>query len=213
MLRWTQRRQVAERTSVAIIGAGIAGIAMAEALLSAGRRDFLLIEAGEAPGGVWRDTRYPGVACDVPSHVFSYSFAGNPGWSRRYAPGSEVNAYLGDVFNGLGLGARTRFGTRVTACAWGSDRWLLRTSDGAVIEADHVVLATGILRDPLWPAFARGTDFAGKVVHSAEWPEALDLTGQRVAVVGSGSSACQIIPNVVREAASCTVYMLSLIHI
>lgn len=193
---------------VTIIGAGIAGIAMSEALLRRGIEDFVILEKAASPGGVWRENVYPGVACDVPADNYAFRFAPNPDWSRRLAPGAEINAYLSRVFDGLGLRARARFGAEVTACHWTGADWRIEIAGQGPIRAASVICATGVLRDPKSPEIL-GLDRFGPVLHTANWQEDVPIDGRRVGIVGTGASAVQVIPDLARRASHLTIFMRS----
>jgi cation diffusion facilitator CzcD-associated flavoprotein CzcO len=197
---------VTERVDVAIIGGGFAGIGAAVALERAGRRDFLLLERAPSVGGTWRDNTYPGVACDIPSHLYSFSFMPNPAWTRVFAPGAEIRDYLERAVATSGIANRVRVSTPVTATTWddASGLWLLTTPSG-MIAARAVVLAAGRLTEPKIPDIAGLADFPGPVVHTASWDDSLDLDGRRVAVIGTGASAVQIAPRLA-ERAQVTVF-------
>ncbi|MGH0033944.1 MAG: flavin-containing monooxygenase [Myxococcota bacterium] len=176
-----------------IIGAGMSGILSAIKLEEAGFRDFEIYEKADRLGGTWRENTYPGIACDVPSHFYSYSFALNPDWSHRFSPGEEIQAYFEEVAHRYGVDRRIRFGTEITRCAFEDGRWHLEASDGTRDVADFVIAATGVLHHPAHPDFEGLDDFEGAVFHSARWDHDIALEGQRVGVVGTGSSAIQIV--------------------
>lgn len=195
------------RLGVAIIGAGVAGVAMGRTLLDAGERDFAILEAGDGPGGVWRETRYPGVACDVPADLYGFSFAPNPDWSRRYAPGAEIERYVADV--AAPLTGRIHYRSRVTTARWTGAVWRLHLAGQEPIDAEALVLATGALRQPNEPDLPGRESYRGEIHHTARWPEGLDLTGRRVALVGGGASAVQILPALAAQAAQVTLILRS----
>lgn len=179
--------------SVAIIGAGISGLAMAEALRREGIHDVTVLEKADEVGGTWRENRYPGLSCDVPSRFYAFSFAPNPGWSRAFSPGREIQDYVVRTATERGLRDLVRFGAHVEEARWTDDgRWRLTLRDGATLDADVVVSATGVLHHPKLPDIAGQDDFAGRLFHSAQWPDDVDLTGRRVAVIGTGSTGVQI---------------------
>jgi cation diffusion facilitator CzcD-associated flavoprotein CzcO len=184
---------VAEHIRVAVIGAGFGGLGAAIRLKRDGVHDVVVLERADDLGGTWRDNSYPGCACDVPSHLYSYSFALNPNWSRSYSPQEEIWAYLRGVADRFGI--EPRYGVDVTAAAWNDAgrRWDITTSKGP-LTADVLVSATGPLCEPAVPKLAGLESFAGTVFHSARWRHDHDLTGRRVAVVGTGASAAQFVP-------------------
>ncbi len=180
-----------------IVGAGMAGILSAVKLTEAGFDDITLYEKADRVGGTWRENTYPGVACDVPSHLYSYSFAPNPEWSHTFSPGPEIHSYMEDVARRFGVFDRIRFGTEVTRMEFVDRRWRIETRDGGRDEADVVIAATGVLHHPRYPDIDGLDDFAGSVFHSARWDHSVELEGARVGVVGTGSSAVQIVGAIV----------------
>lgn len=182
---------------VAIIGSGFGGLGAAIRLRQEGQRDFVVLERAGDVGGTWRDNAYPGCACDVESHLYSFSFAPNPGWSRRYAPQPEILAYLRACAERFAVLPHVRFGHEVCGAAWDAQagRWRLRTSHGP-LSADVLVAAPGPLSEPALPALPGLDRFAGKVFHSARWDHGHDLRGRRVAVIGTGASAIQFVPEI-----------------
>lgn len=181
--------------SVAVVGGGFGGVGAIVMLARAGYRDVTVFERGERVGGVWHHNTYPGAACDVPSHLYEFSFAPNPHWSRRYAPGVEIQAYLEDVARRHGVLDRIRTGVEVTEARWDADRskWVLDTSAGPH-EADVLVTACGQLSVPSVPPLAGLDTFGGPAFHTAQWRHDVDLKGKRVAVIGTGCSAIQTVP-------------------
>jgi cation diffusion facilitator CzcD-associated flavoprotein CzcO len=182
-------------TSIAVVGGGFGGIGAAVMLRRAGYEDVAVFERGERVGGVWHHNSYPGLACDVPSHLYEFSFAPNPRWSRRYAPQAEIQAYLEDVARRHGVLDRIRTGTEVTSASWDEERsrWVLETSAGTH-EADVLVTACGQLSVPSVPPIPGLDGFEGPKFHTAQWDHAVDLAGKRVAMVGTGCSAIQVTP-------------------
>ncbi|MDZ8172902.1 flavin-containing monooxygenase [Microbacterium xanthum] len=196
------------RVEVAIIGAGFAGIGMALALLRDGRESFVLLERGNSVGGTWRDNTYPGVACDVPSHLYGFAGHPHPDWSRVFAPGAEIHRYLVDVADRTGVSARTRLHTAMTGAIWHADTatWRVTTSGGDTVVADALALACGRLTEPLIPEIAGLESFPGPLFHSARWDHAVEVTGRRIGVVGTGASAVQLVPELVRLGAHVTLF-------
>jgi cation diffusion facilitator CzcD-associated flavoprotein CzcO len=180
---------------VAVVGGGFGGIGAAVMLKRAGYEDVTVFERGERIGGVWHYNTYPGAACDVPSHVYEFSFARNPRWSRRYAPQGEIQAYLEDVARRHGVLERVRTSTEVTGARWEDEqrRWVVETS-GGTHEADVLIAACGQLTVPAVPPIPGLDTFAGPAFHTARWRHDVDLEGRRVAVVGTGCSAIQVVP-------------------
>ena len=177
--------------SIAVVGGGFAGVGAAAMLHRAGHRDVTVFERQERVGGVWAANTYPGAACDVPSHLYEFSFAPNPRWSRRYAPQAEIQAYIEDIARRHDV--RVRTGTDVTAARWDGARWRLETSAGPH-EADVLIAGCGQLVHPKVPPLAGLDRFAGPAFHTARWRHDVDLAGRRVAVVGTGCSAIQTVP-------------------
>ena len=194
-------------TSVLVVGTGFAGLAAAVRLREQGRLDVVVIERGSDVGGTWRDNSYPGCACDVPSHLYSFSFAPNPDWTRAFSPQPEIQAYLQRVARERGVLPHVRFGTELLSARWddATATWTVETSRGTVV-ADVLVLGTGGLSEPKVPTLPGLDRFTGTTFHSATWDAAHDLTGERVAVVGTGASAVQFVPHVQRHAGHLTVF-------
>ncbi|WP_448625424.1 flavin-containing monooxygenase [Geodermatophilus sp. URMC 64] len=201
--------------SVTIIGAGFGGIGMAVRLLQAGVRDVTLLERADRVGGVWAANSYPGAACDVPAPLYSFSFAPKTDWTRRYPPQEEIRQYLEDTARPFGVLERTRFGTEVVDARFDDARrrWVLTLDDGATLETDVIVAACGQLSRPAVPAIPGLETFAGTAFHSSAWRHDHDLTGRRVAVVGTGASAIQFLPHVAERAAATTVFQLDAPHV
>jgi cation diffusion facilitator CzcD-associated flavoprotein CzcO len=183
------------RVRVAIIGAGFGGLGAGIRLRRSGLTDFVILERAGSVGGTWRDNTYPGCACDVPSHLYSFSYAPNPAWSHSFSPQPEIWRYLDDVSERTAVAKHIRFGTEVTEARWDADaaHWAVRTSRGD-LTADVLVSAAGPLAEPSLPDIPGLESFPGRIFHSARWDHDCDLAGQRVAVVGTGASAIQIVP-------------------
>ncbi len=196
-----------EDVHVAIVGAGFGGLGAAIRLREAGFDDIVVLERNESVGGTWWHNTYPGCACDVPAHLYSFSFALNPDWSRMFAPQPEILAYLRRVAEERGVLPLIRFGTELVEARWddGAQRWRIQTSTGA-LTAKVLVQAAGPLSEPCEPDIPGLDTFAGTMFHSARWDHDHDLTGERVAVIGTGASAAQFIPHVQRVAARVDVY-------
>ncbi len=197
-------------TSVAVIGGGFGGVGAAVMMARAGYHDVTVFERGERIGGVWHHNTYPGAACDIPSHLYEFSFAPNPRWSRRYAPQAEIQAYLEAVARQYGVANRILTGTEVDRASWDehSRRWLLETSAGAH-EADVLLTACGQLSVPSVPPLPGLEDFAGPAFHTAQWRHDVELAGRRVAVLGTGCSAIQVVPAIQPVVAGLDVYQRS----
>jgi cation diffusion facilitator CzcD-associated flavoprotein CzcO len=182
---------------VVIVGAGFSGIGLAIRLVQRGTRDFVVFERGDDVGGTWRDNSYPGAACDVPSNLYSFSFAPNPSWSRSFSPQPEIQAYLRDCANRFGVLPHVRLRHEVTGAVWDDSRrcWWVDTTRGRV-SATVLVSARGPLSEPRLPDVPGLEEFRGAVFHSARWDHDHDLRGERVAVIGTGASAIQFVPEV-----------------
>jgi cation diffusion facilitator CzcD-associated flavoprotein CzcO len=170
----------------------MSGILAAIEMRRAGWDDVVVYEKADRLGGTWRENTYPGIACDVPSHFYSYSFEPNPDWSHRFAPGGEIQTYLEEVARRHGVTDRIRFGAEVVRAAFEQGRWRLTLSDGATDAADVVIAATGVLHHPSIPDLEGLDSFAGACFHSARWDHAVPLADKRVGVIGTGSTAIQI---------------------
>lgn len=193
-------------TTVAIIGSGFSGLAMAARLDEDGV-GCRVLERADALGGTWRDNIYPGCACDVPSHLYSLSFALNPDWSSTYATQPEIRAYMEEFADSRDLRRMLVFGADVRQATWSQDHWTLTCADGRVFTAQFVVNALGGLRDPLLPSVPNA--FEGPQMHSARWDPSVDLTGKRVVVVGTGASAIQVVPAIADRVAELHVVQRS----
>jgi cation diffusion facilitator CzcD-associated flavoprotein CzcO len=181
------------RHDLVIVGAGFSGLGMAIRLEQEGKRDYVVLERDEDVGGAWWANTYPGCRCDVPSHLYSFSFAPNPRWSRTYSPQGEILEYLRGCADRYGVRSRIRFGTELKGARWQDGCWRLETSRGA-FEARVLVLATGPLSAPALPDLPGLDRFVGTTMHSAAWDHDHDVTGERVAVIGTGASAIQFAP-------------------
>jgi cation diffusion facilitator CzcD-associated flavoprotein CzcO len=180
-----------------VVGAGMAGILSAIKLAEAGFPDVTVYEKADRLGGTWRENTYPGVACDVPSHLYSYSFAPNPDWTHVFSPGAEIREYLEAVARRFGVDGRIRYGTEVTRLEYRDGCWGIETATSGTDEADVVVAATGVLHHPSYPDIDGLDDFGGAAFHSARWHHRIPLEGARVGVVGTGSTAVQIVGSLV----------------
>jgi len=190
-----------------VVGAGFAGLCAAIKLQEDGETDFLVVEKGSDVGGTWRDNTYPGAACDVPSQLYSYSFAPNPDWSMSFSPQPEIQAYIRRTAERSGTLDRFRFDTTVEDAAWdaATQQWVVETSAGRVT-ASTLIVGAGGLSEPKLPDIEGIDGFQGELFHSARWNHDVDLTGKRVAVIGTGASAIQIVPEVQKLAAHLDVY-------
>ncbi|HEU0301235.1 MAG TPA: NAD(P)/FAD-dependent oxidoreductase, partial [Longimicrobium sp.] len=194
-------------TEILIVGSGFGGLGTAIRLKQEGMHDFVVLERAGDVGGTWRDNTYPGCACDVQSHLYSFSFAPNPGWSRTFSPQPEIQEYLRRCARDFGILPHIRFHHEVLGGAWDDDarRWRIESSHGS-FTARFVVMATGALSDPVIPALPGLEGFQGRAFHSARWDHGYELRGRRVAVLGTGASAIQLVPHVQRQAARLCVF-------
>ena len=190
---------------IAIVGAGFGGLGAAIKLSEAGFDDWTILERAGDLGGTWRDNTYPGCACDIPAPLYSFSFAPNPAWTRMYSSQPEIWAYLRRLADEHGLRARIRFGADVVEARW-KDGWRLRLADGREERFDAVICAVGFLNQPNVPRLPGLEGFPGPAFHSAKWRHDVDFAGKRVAVVGTGASAIQFVPEIAPRAASVTVW-------
>jgi cyclohexanone monooxygenase len=195
------------KPTVAIIGAGPGGIAMG-ARLADGGYDFTIFDRADGFGGTWRNNTYPGAACDVPSHFYSYSFALNPRWTKTYANQPEILAYLEDVATRHGLDDHLVSGTLVTTLQWSDTvrRWTLTTDSGSTHQFDVVVSAVGMLDVPNVPDLPGVDEFEGRVFHSSQWDHSKSTSGERVASIGTGASAIQYVPAIAGDTAHLTIF-------
>ena len=182
---------------IAIVGTGFSGLGTAIKLKQEGEEDFVLLERAEDIGGTWRDNTYPGCRCDVPSHLYSFSFAPNPNWSSTFSPQPEILDYLKDCAERYGVMPHVRFETELESASWddGEGVWRIETSRGAMT-AEVLVAAQGPLSEPSLPEVPGIESFEGKMFHSAQWDHDHKLDGERVAVIGTGASAIQFVPEI-----------------
>ncbi len=193
---------------VLIIGAGFSGIGVASSLDRGGISDYLIVEQGDGFGGTWYWNRYPGIAVDIPSFSYQYSYAKRASWTRVYAPGAELRDYAEHCAQNFGLHDRVRFGTKITAARFDEElhRWELETDHGDVMTVRHVVDATGVLTQPKPPEIDGVETFAGVTMHTARWDDQQSLAGKRVAVIGTGASAVQLIAAIAPDVEHLTVF-------
>jgi cation diffusion facilitator CzcD-associated flavoprotein CzcO len=196
---------------IIIVGAGFGGLGTAIELIDHGLDDVVVLEKADSPGGVWRDNTYPNAACDVPSSLYSWSFAPNPDWPRRYSGQAEILSYIDRVVDERGLRSRIRCGVEVTAASYDESTatWTVTTADGASLTCDFLVTAVGQLSRPVIPEIPGAETFTGPAFHSARWRHDVDLRGKRIAVLGTGASAIQFVPGIQPGAGHVTVFQRS----
>ncbi|WP_206784450.1 NAD(P)/FAD-dependent oxidoreductase [Amycolatopsis sp. MtRt-6] len=197
-----------ERFKVVIVGTGFSGLGQAIQLEKAGIRDYVILEKATEVGGTWRDNSYPGCACDVQSHMYSFSYEQNPGWSRSFSPQPEIFEYLKGVAGKYRLREKIRFGVELTGAHWDERerRWTATTKDGREFVAQFLVSGVGGLHIPQVPDLPGIGEFRGQTWHSARWNHEYDLRGKRVAVVGTGASAVQFVPKIAPDVAELTLF-------
>ena len=195
-------------TSVAIIGAGFAGIGAAIRLREHGIDDLAIFERDDRVGGTWRDNTYPGAACDIPSRLYSYSFAPNPDWSHTYSGSDEILGYIDSMVESFGIAPHIRFGHNVTGVEYDevAGEWTVNFEGREPVQARTVIVASGPLANASFPKIEGIETYEGHKIHSARWDHDYDFTGKKVAVVGTGASAVQIVPELVETAASVKVF-------
>lgn len=198
-----------------IVGAGFGGIGAAIELLRQGYDDLVILEREDDLGGTWHVNRYPGLAVDIPSSTYSYSFEPNPHWTRLFAPGAELKRYAETVADKYGLRQMMRFGTVVEGAVWDEDSstWSLSLEGGETVRGRFLLTATGFLSQPKMPDIAGIEDFAGDVVHTTRWDDDIDLEGKRIGIIGTGATAVQLIPELAKVADHLTVYQRTPIYV
>jgi len=192
-----------------IVGSGFSGLIMALEARKRGLRDIAILEKAGDIGGTWRENTYPGVACDIPSHLYSMASHPNPGWSRAYAGGAEIQSYLKEVAREEGLYDLCHFHQQMTSARWDGARWRVETEDGQRWSARFLVSAIGALHHPSIPRIPGAEGFPGPCFHSAQWDHDITLEGKRIAVVGTGASAVQFVPEIAKSAGHVTVFQRS----
>lgn len=200
--------EAVRHTRVLIVGAGFAGLGMALQLARSGERDFLILEKADAVGGTWRQNTYPGCECDIPSALYSYSFAPKSDWTSSHAGQPEILAYLTELTERNGLGDHLTSGTEVSTAQWDETdcRWHVFDATGREFVAQYLVMASGALNVPRIPRMPGAETFAGASMHSAAWRDDVDLTGKRVALIGTGASGVQLAPHLAAQASELTVF-------
>lgn len=205
----------AEHLDVVIVGAGFAGIGAAIELKRLGFDDFVILDREDDLGGTWYVNHYPGLAVDVPTTTYSYFFEPNPNWSRVFSTGTEIKKYADDVADKYDVRRYIRFNTSVESARWDEEAkvWHVSLAGGGTVSARYLITATGFLSQPKLPDISGIDDFAGKIVHTTDWDDAYDPTDERVAVIGTGATAVQLIPELAKSAAELTVYQRTAIWV
>ena len=206
--RTIERTQEGLDFEFVIVGAGLSGIAAGIELKNEGIDSFVLLESADELGGTWRDNTYPGVAVDIPSISYSFKFELAYPWSRAFAPGDEILAYLKHCSRKYGIDAHIRYGSNVLGATFDekSDTWTTHLAERGPVRSRYLVAATGILSQPKIPYFPGQAEFEGAMMHTARWDHSVDLAGKRVAIIGTGASAVQVAPAIAPEVAELTVY-------
>ena len=199
------------RIKTLIIGTGFGGLCMGVKLKGMGDNDFIMVETAESLGGTWRENTYPGAECDIPSALYSFSFAQNPTWEFKWAKQPQILAYQHKVADDYGLRAHMRFNQRVQNCTYNemAKRWRVETEQGEVYDCQFLITAVGQLHHPNTPKFEGAESFKGDSFHSARWNHNIDLAGKRVGVIGNAASAVQFVPKIAKTADHITVYQRS----
>ena len=201
-----KQEQFPRNPRIVVIGAGMAGILTVIKLEEAGYDDIIVYEKGATLGGTWRENTYPGIACDVPAHLYTYSFEPNPDWSHVFAPGDEIQAYFEHVAKKYGVLPRVRFNAEITDCVFDDGRWQLTLADGSRDVADFVIAATGVLHHPNYPDIEGLDSFERACFHTARWDHSVPLDDQRVGVIGTGSTAIQVTSALVERVARYSLF-------
>lgn len=203
-------KNIIHETSIIIVGAGFGGMGMAMKLKERGMDDFVMLERADDVGGAWRDNTYPGVACDVPSHLYSFSYMPKPDWSRVFSPGGEIWQYLRDCAKKTGLVPHIQFGANLEKATWdeAAKLWTVETPRG-IWQAKYLITATGVLADAVLPDIPGMEGFTGETFHSSIWDHSVSLEGKRIGIVGSGASAIQIVPELTKVAKELVVFQRS----
>lgn len=198
-----------------IVGAGFGGMGAAIQLRRMEYDDLVILEREDDLGGTWHVNRYPGLAVDIPSSTYSYSFEPNPHWSRLFAPGAELKRYADQVADKYDLRRHMRFGVVVTGAEWDEDTatWVVSLEDGSTLRGRYLLTATGFLSQPRMPDIAGIDEFAGEVVHTTRWRDDVELEGKRIGVIGTGATAVQLIPELAKVAGHLTVYQRTAIYV
>jgi cation diffusion facilitator CzcD-associated flavoprotein CzcO len=199
---------VAPQYDAVVVGAGFGGMGAGIQLDRLGLSNYVILEREDDLGGTWHVNHYPGLAVDIASVTYSYSFEPNPRWSRLFAPGEELKKYAEHVADKYGLRRRMRFGTVVDGARWDEEQqhWVVSIAGGQTVTGRYLLTATGFLSQPYTPPFPGIDSFAGKIIHTTAWEDGFDLTGRRAAIIGTGATAVQLVPEVAKKARALTVF-------
>ncbi|MEU1544214.1 NAD(P)/FAD-dependent oxidoreductase [Nocardia sp. NPDC005745] len=199
---------MAPQYDAVVVGAGFGGMGAGIQLDRLGLSNYVILEREDDLGGTWHVNHYPGLAVDIASVTYSYSFEPNPHWSRLFAPGEELKKYAEHVADKYGLRRRMRFGTVVDGARWDEERqhWVVSVAGGQTVTGRYLLTATGFLSQPYTPPFPGIESFAGKIIHTTAWEDGFDLTGRRAAIIGTGATAVQLVPEVAEKARALTVF-------
>ncbi len=200
------QQQFKRAPRVAIIGAGMSGILSAIKFQEAGITDFTVYEKAGRLGGTWRENTYPGLCCDVPSHMYRYTFEPNPDWSHRFSPGAEIQAYFEKVAAKYGVEERIAYNTEITRARFKAGKWHLESGGEEIDVVDIILSAAGVLHHPVYPNIEGVDDFAGAVFHSARWDHDVPLANRRIGIIGTGSTAVQITADLVDKVAHLSLF-------
>jgi cation diffusion facilitator CzcD-associated flavoprotein CzcO len=192
---------------IAVIGAGFSGLGLGIRLKRAGLTNFTIFEKADNVGGTWRDNRYPGLSCDIPSRYYAWTFAPNPNWSMTFSPGAEIQAYIEKVAKKERMDDHIRFGTPITAAHWDQTQWHVWSGDKDLGRFDFVISAVGFLHYPNYPDIKGLETFKGKVVHTAEWDDSADWVGKKVGVIGNGSTGTQVVASITPQVSELVHFM------
>lgn len=184
---------------IAIIGTGFSGLGAAITLLNSGYKDITLFEKNNSPGGTWHENTYPGCACDIASNLYSYSFFPNPNWSEKYAPQKEIGDYINQCINQFTLDQHIKYNISVSKCAFENKQWTLFDQESKLGTYDLLILGTGPLNRTYTPFFKGFDTYKGHIIHSAKWDHSIDFSGKKVAIIGTGASSIQIIPELAKQ--------------